>query len=448
MWTVALGGQLVMALALGGCQSSPLGQRERCGNGLIDLGEECDDGNAVDGDGCSSRCTIEACGNGRVDRAHGEQCDDGNQADGDGCSADCMLLSCGNGVMDPLEECDDGNRLAGDGCSSSCTKEICGNGIFDRAHGEQCDDGNTIDGDGCDGNCKLPSCGDGLHDPFEQCDDGNLVDGDGCSSGCMTEVCGNGTFDRAHGEQCDDGNLVNGDDCEADCSLPRCGNTIRDRDEQCDDGNLIGNDGCENNCTRSAGVLPATCAEIAATANGPRHNGSYTLYFGREMNKPWTAYCAGMDSGAGREYLSLTQGDGSNFSQFLIGNLGIAQITYTKVRIDPITLSVDVADTLFAFSSGISPGLVPPPGIGYGMAMSCNVALPVHANINLKNTPFIVLDGILGLNRPGLPGDSLRYSSDYQVVDLTTGSDNRGVSMRACEGMLSRLYPALLLSYP
>jgi len=27
-----------------------------CGNGIIDVGETCDDGNTIDGDGCSSTC--------------------------------------------------------------------------------------------------------------------------------------------------------------------------------------------------------------------------------------------------------------------------------------------------------------------------------------------------------------------------------------------------------
>jgi len=31
-----------------------------CGNGIIEAGEECDDGNTVSGDGCSSTCTTEA----------------------------------------------------------------------------------------------------------------------------------------------------------------------------------------------------------------------------------------------------------------------------------------------------------------------------------------------------------------------------------------------------
>tara|TARA_B100000315_G_scaffold185691_1_gene174850 strand:- start:55 stop:963 length:909 start_codon:yes stop_codon:yes gene_type:complete len=54
-------------------------------------GEECDDGNGTDNDGCSSTCQIEAsiCGNGILQP--GEGCDDGNTTNGDGCSADCAI---------------------------------------------------------------------------------------------------------------------------------------------------------------------------------------------------------------------------------------------------------------------------------------------------------------------------------------------------------------------
>jgi len=67
-----------------------------CGDGYVDAGEQCDDGNAGNGDGCSAQCVLEVCGNGVHDPA--EQCDDGNQADGDGCSASCELEQVG---LDP-----------------------------------------------------------------------------------------------------------------------------------------------------------------------------------------------------------------------------------------------------------------------------------------------------------------------------------------------------------
>jgi len=63
-----------------------------CGNGILDPGEQCDDGNAVPGDGCSASCRLEVCGNGIRDA--GEQCDDGNTVSGDGCSAACRLEGC------------------------------------------------------------------------------------------------------------------------------------------------------------------------------------------------------------------------------------------------------------------------------------------------------------------------------------------------------------------
>jgi len=56
----------------------------------LDPGEECDDGNNINGDGCQADCTLPICGDGILDP--GEQCDDGNNIDGDGCEADCSLL--------------------------------------------------------------------------------------------------------------------------------------------------------------------------------------------------------------------------------------------------------------------------------------------------------------------------------------------------------------------
>ena len=47
-----------------------------CGNGQLDPGEECDDGNKNNGDACSSTCRLPVCGNGLVEGS--EPCDDGD----------------------------------------------------------------------------------------------------------------------------------------------------------------------------------------------------------------------------------------------------------------------------------------------------------------------------------------------------------------------------------
>ena len=63
---------------------------------------------------------------------------------------------CGNSIVDPGEQCDDGNPRNGDGCSNRCEREArpeCGNGVLET--GETCDDGNRIDFDSCGNNCEL-----------------------------------------------------------------------------------------------------------------------------------------------------------------------------------------------------------------------------------------------------------------------------------------------------
>jgi cysteine-rich repeat protein len=219
-----------------------------CGNRSNEKGEDCDDGNTEDGDGCSARCLYEGnaltCGNNLKDSY--EDCDDGNTEDGDGCSSICLNEGssvggsvCGNGDIGDGEDCDDGNRQNGDGCSDDCLNEgtisgpisFCGNG--DIESGEDCDDGNILNGDGCDADClnegKNPCakegaancCGNGNIEKGEDCDDGNILNGDGCDSRCLNEgslvkygsVCGNGATaaDLETGEECEFPNPPSGD---------------------------------------------------------------------------------------------------------------------------------------------------------------------------------------------------------------------------------------------
>lgn len=59
-----------------------------CGNGVVEEGEECDDMNMVDDDGCTALCTQARCGDGIV-WAEKEECDDENLDVGDGCGKTC-----------------------------------------------------------------------------------------------------------------------------------------------------------------------------------------------------------------------------------------------------------------------------------------------------------------------------------------------------------------------
>lgn len=226
-----------------------------CGDGHIDPSEQCDDGNFINGDGCSVVCLPEQCGNGIVEV--NEQCDDGNRVNGDTCDNNCTYATCGNRIVDPHEQCDDGNANAGDACDGSCGIPGCPNGTVGA--GEQCDDGNLTDNDGCARNCRLPGCGNLIVENGEECDDGNQVGGDGCTAACRLEPlpgCGDGS--RVSPEECDDGNTTNCDGCSSSCHVERCGNGLRECGEECDDGNQVGGDGCSRFCVVEQ---PATCAD-------------------------------------------------------------------------------------------------------------------------------------------------------------------------------------------
>ena len=129
-----------------------------CGNGILEGGEECDDSNRRDEDGCNSTCLLEVgiCGDGIVQSLLGEQCEQSlhNLSLPYDCNR-CRFLSrtCGDGVVDMGEECDEGlqNSTRPDNCRPDCSNWRCGDGVLDT--GELCDDGNRINGDGCSRYC-------------------------------------------------------------------------------------------------------------------------------------------------------------------------------------------------------------------------------------------------------------------------------------------------------
>ena len=284
-----------------GIRTDFVATRSRCGDGVLDVGngEICDDGNRIDGDGCNADCTPSRCGDRILEP--GEQCDDGNTRDGDGCNHACRSEFCGDGIRQPNEECDDGNFVFGDGCSN-CRLPRCGNGF--REGVEQCDGTDlgaygcqNFDADGgllaCKPNCTFDLsgcqfCGNGRREGTERCD-GADVGGETCASqrypeggvlGCQNHcisfdtrgcfICGNGVkegreacdFNDFGGQgACDapgerGGHLA----CTADCRVSRapcwvCGNGRLDPGEYCDRGARNGEPdfGCSTGCQSLCG---------------------------------------------------------------------------------------------------------------------------------------------------------------------------------------------------
>ena len=124
----------------------------------------------------------------------------------DTSSTTAPIGSCGDGVVDINEECDDADDNADDAaCTSACLRNVCGDGKLWPGH-EDCDDGAAnADSATCTGACTLARCGDGkLQDGVEVCDDGVNDGGYGsCAADCSARArhCGDGVLDPE--EECD-----------------------------------------------------------------------------------------------------------------------------------------------------------------------------------------------------------------------------------------------------
>ena len=86
------------------------------------------------GDGICPGCSTPRCGDGITQ--DGEECDDGNTDNADRCTSDCMAAACGDGFVQPGESCDDGNANELDDCRNNCVPTECGGGVVEA--GEEC----------------------------------------------------------------------------------------------------------------------------------------------------------------------------------------------------------------------------------------------------------------------------------------------------------------------
>ncbi|MGN6109661.1 MAG: DUF4215 domain-containing protein, partial [Kofleriaceae bacterium] len=235
----------------GHCNANCTGLGPRCGDGITNGPETCDDANTSNTDGCLNSCVVATCGDGYV-RAGVEQCDDGNDSNTDACLNSCDAARCGDGFTQAgVEQCDDGNTSNTDACLTSCEPASCGDG-FVQVGEEDCDDQNDSNTDACLNTCEAARCGDGFTQAgVEECDDGNDIATDACTAVCEHATCGDGVVQTGV-EQCDDGNDVDTDQCSNACERTRCGDGVVQEPEECDDGNDIDTDACRYDCTDAA----------------------------------------------------------------------------------------------------------------------------------------------------------------------------------------------------
>jgi len=88
---------------------------------LADTGSPSDAATDASGEPIPDASVPTTCGNGTLDP--GEECDDGDRDDDDACTVSCRLARCGDAIRRRgVEACDDGNAVDDDGCTAACTR--------------------------------------------------------------------------------------------------------------------------------------------------------------------------------------------------------------------------------------------------------------------------------------------------------------------------------------
>jgi len=156
--------------------------------------------------------------------------------------ADCQAPICGDGVVDPGEHCDDGNNRNGDCCSSFCEilppGNACDDGLF-CTRNDRCEEGGrcTGSGDPCRGSDGDGNCSESCDEGNDSCT-GRDADGSVCDDGLYcngADLCASGQCASHAGDPCP------GADADADCteSCEETTDTCTARDRPgaaCDDG--------------------------------------------------------------------------------------------------------------------------------------------------------------------------------------------------------------------
>ncbi len=235
-----------------------------CGNGLLEVGEQCDDSNTDAGDCCSATCTFEpgSCDDGAFcttgETCTAGVCGGGGLTDCSGAGDQCHSGSCNESsnaceavVANEGNACDDGAFCT---TGETCTAGACGggggrdcSGAGDQCHSGSCNESSNA--------CEAVVANEG-----NACDDGAF-----CTTGetCTAGACGGGGGRDCSGAgtQCNTGSCnENSNACEA---------VAANEGASCDDGNVATT---SDVCTGGVCSGVDLCAAVTCTASDQCHD--------------------------------------------------------------------------------------------------------------------------------------------------------------------------------